>query len=53
MLKKKELSVEIEVLKQKITAEAEKIKRYKNRINQFNQDRLFQNNQETIWEVRI
>ena len=50
MLRKKGLSVVIEELKQRITAKAAKIKRCEERINQFNQNRLFQNNRKRLFE---
>ena len=49
-VKKKGLSTVIEELKQRITAKAEKIKRYDSRIEQYHQNRLFQNNQKRLFE---
>lgn len=43
--KQKKLTVIKEEIRQRITAKKEKIKRYQNRINQFRQNRTFQNNQ--------
>ena len=40
----------IEELKQRITAKAAKMKRYKGRINQFRQNKLFRNNQKRLFE---
>ena len=44
-VKKKGVDVVIEELKQRITAKTAKLKRYEGRINQFRQNKLFQNNQ--------
>ena len=49
-LKKRELKVVIEELKQRVTAKKEKVKRYDNRNEQFQQNRLFQNNQRRLFE---
>ena len=47
-VKKKGLSTVIEELKQRITAKAEKLKRYDSRIEQYHQNRIFQNNQKRL-----
>ena len=44
-IEKKKLTVVAEEIKQRIIAKKEKVKRYQNRINQFHQNRTFQNNQ--------
>ena len=49
-VRKKGVDVAIEELKQRITAKAAKMKRYEGRINQFRQNKLFQNNQKTLFE---
>ena len=40
----------IEELKQRVTAKAAKIRRYESRIDQFKQNRLFQNNLMRLFE---
>ena len=47
---KKGTQVVIEELKQRVTAKAVKIRRYESRINFFQQNRLFQNNQRRLFE---
>ena len=42
---KKKLTVVQEEIKQRVIAKQQKIKRYQNRINQFQQNRTFKNNQ--------
>ena len=49
-VRKKGVDVVIEELKQRITAKAAKMKRYEGRINQFRQNKLFQNNQKRLFE---
>ena len=44
-----DLNVVIEQLKQRITAKAAKIKRYESRVDQYQQNRLFQNNQKRLF----
>ena len=44
------MKVVIEELKQRVTAKKEKVKRYDNRNEQFQQNRLFQNNQRRLFE---
>ena len=44
-IEKRKLTVVAEEIKQRIIAKKEKVKRYQNRINQFHQNRTFQNNQ--------
>ena len=39
----------IEQLKQQITAKADKIKRYESRVDQYQQNRLFQNNHKRLF----
>ena len=49
-VKRKGMLTVIEELKQRITAKSQKIKRYDNRIEQYHQNRLFQNNQKKPFE---
>lgn len=49
-IKQKGLSAVIEELKQRVTARKEKLKRYESRNEQFQQNRLFQNNQKRLFE---
>jgi len=49
-VKKKGLALVMEELKQRVTAKKEKIKRYESRNAQFQQNRLFQNNQKRLFE---
>ena len=48
--KKKRLNLVIEELKQRVTAKAAKIKIYESRIEQFRQNRMFQNNKRRLFE---
>jgi len=50
-VKKKGLALVMEELKQRVTAKKEKIKRYESRNAQFQQNRLFQNNQKRLFEM--
>ena len=49
-IRKKGINCVIEELKQRITANSEKIKRYQKRCKQYQQNRLFQNNQKKLFE---
>ena len=49
-VKQKGLNVVIEELKQRIIAISAKIKRYEGRINQYQQNRMFTNNQKMLFE---
>ena len=40
----------IEELKQRVTAKSKKIKRYQGRVNQYQQNRMYSNNQKMIFE---
>ena len=44
-----DLNVVIELLKQRIVTKAAKTKRYKSRVDQYQQNRLFQNNQKRLF----
>ena len=44
-----DLNVVIELLKQRIVAKAAKTKRYKSRVDQYQKNRLFQNNQKRLF----
>ena len=46
----KSLKVVLEELKQRVIAKSEKIKRYESRINQYQQNRMFSNNQKMLFE---
>ena len=45
----KRLNVVIEKLKQRITAIAEKVRRYQGRVDSYRQNRLFENNQRQFY----
>ena len=45
----KRLNVVIEVLKQRITATAAKVKRYQGQVDRYRQNRLFENNQKQFY----
>ena len=49
-IKRKGITAVIEELKQRVLAKTAKIKRYESRVDQFNQNRLFQNNQKKLFE---
>ena len=49
-VKQRGYKVIIEELKQRVTAKSGKIKRYENRIDQYQQNRLFENNQKRLFE---
>ena len=49
-IRKKGINCVIEELKQRITANSEKIKRYQKRYKRYQQNRLFQNNQKKLFE---
>ena len=49
-LKNKGLKVVLEELKQRVVVKADKIKRYEKRTNQYQQNRMFDNNQKRLFE---
>ena len=49
-IKKKGFQPVLEELKQRLTATAAKIKRYEDRVKQYQQNRLFKNNQKRFYE---
>ena len=49
-MKKKEINLVIEELKQQLVAKKAKFKRYENRISQFRQNQIFQVNQKQLYK---
>ena len=49
-IKRKGFQTVLEELKQRLTATAAKIKRYEDRVRQYQQNRLFENNQKRFYE---
>ena len=47
-VKKKGLNVVIEELKQRVTAKAEKLRRYEQRVQQYRQNRMFEYDQKKL-----
>ena len=50
IIKQKGLRTVMEELKQRVTAKCAKIKRYEGRVNQYQQNRLYSNNQKMFFE---